>query len=42
MLCDGVIESLGRVEFQGKVKHPFTAHPKVDADTGQPHTVNSA
>ena len=35
ILCNGVIESLGRVEFDGKVDHPFTAHPKVDAQTGE-------
>lgn len=34
VLCNGVIESLGRVEFEGKIDHAFTAHPKLDTDTG--------
>lgn len=34
-LCDGVVETLGRVRYDGKVKHPFTAHPKVDPETGR-------
>lgn len=33
-LCNGVIETLGRVMYEGKVKHPVTAHPKIDPDTG--------
>ena len=32
--CNGVIDTLGRVTFDGKVSHPFTAHPKVDPLTG--------
>ena len=36
-LCSGVIETMGRVEYDGKVKHPVTAHPKVDPDTGESH-----
>ncbi|KAK9808424.1 hypothetical protein WJX73_003304 [Symbiochloris irregularis] len=35
VLCNGLIESLGRVEFDGKVDHPFTAHPKLDPATGE-------
>ena len=38
-LCNGVVETLGRVRYDGKVKHPFTAHPKVDPDTGHCSTV---
>ena len=34
-LCDGAVETLGRVRYDGKVKHPFTAHPKVDPETGE-------
>lgn len=26
---------MGRVTYDGKVKHPVTAHPKVDPDTGE-------
>ena len=39
VLCNGLIESLGRVEFNGKVDHPFTAHPKIDAATGEAKSV---
>ena len=34
VLCDGIVDTLGRITFGGKVKHPFTAHPKVDPITG--------
>ena len=30
----GIVDTLGRVTFGGKVNHPFTAHPKVDPKTG--------
>ena len=33
-MCNGVIETMGRVMYEGKVKHPVTAHPKIDPDTG--------
>ena len=33
--CNGIIDTLGRVTFDGKVKHPFTAHPKADPITGR-------
>ena len=26
---------MGRVRYDGKVKHPVTAHPKIDPDTGE-------
>lgn len=29
------LETLGEVDFGGKLNHPFTAHPKVDAKTGE-------
>ena len=32
--CAGLIETLGRVTYDGKLQHAFTAHPKVDAKTG--------
>ncbi len=32
--CNGVIDTLGRVTFDGRVPHPFTAHPKHDPVTG--------
>ncbi|KAK9918068.1 hypothetical protein WJX75_000916 [Coccomyxa subellipsoidea] len=35
VLCDGIVDTLGRITFGGKVKHPFTAHPKVDPITGE-------
>ena len=34
-LCNGVIETMGRMTYDGKVKHAVTAHPKVDPDTGK-------
>jgi carotenoid cleavage dioxygenase-like enzyme len=34
VLCNGVIETLGRVDYNGKLKHAFTAHPKLDPVTG--------
>ena len=33
--CDGLIETLGRVTFGGAIKHPMTAHPKIDPLTGK-------
>jgi carotenoid cleavage dioxygenase len=33
--CNGLLSTIGRVTFDGKVKHPFTAHPKVDPATGE-------
>lgn len=35
VLCNGVIETLGRLDFGGKLKHAFTAHPKLDPVTGE-------
>jgi carotenoid cleavage dioxygenase-like enzyme len=29
------LETKGETDFNGKLKHPFTAHPKVDAVTGE-------
>ena len=26
---------MGRVSYEGKIKHPFTAHPKIDPQTGE-------
>lgn len=35
VLCNGIVDTLGRVTFGGRVNHPFTAHPKVDPVTGE-------
>ncbi|CAM9593356.1 unnamed protein product [Phaeothamnion confervicola] len=37
VLCDGVLETIGALTFDGKLQTPFTAHPKVvkDADGGE-------
>lgn len=35
MMCDGVIETMGQMVFDGKLKTPFTAHPKLDQATGK-------
>ena len=29
------LETHGKVDFEGELKHPFTAHPKVDSFTGE-------
>ena len=34
-LCNGVIETMGRVDYGGRLKRNFTAHPKVDSETGE-------
>ena len=34
-MCDGLIQTLGRVTYGGKLDHPFTAHPKIDPKTGE-------
>ena len=34
-LCNGVIETMGRVDYGGRLKRNFTAHPKVDPETGE-------
>ncbi len=34
VLCSGVVETLGRVDYGGKLKHSLTAHPKLDPVTG--------
>jgi len=31
--CEGVVSTIGRVTFGGKVTHAFTAHPKIDPVT---------
>lgn len=36
------LETLGAVDFDGKLKHPFTAHPKVDQKTGEMMTFGYA
>ena len=35
LACDGLLSTVGRLSLGGKVDHPFTAHPKVDPDTGE-------
>jgi carotenoid 9,10(9',10')-cleavage dioxygenase 1 len=37
-LCRGMVESIGAFTYGGKLSHSFTAHPKVDPDTGIMHT----
>ncbi|CAM6098477.1 unnamed protein product [Calypogeia fissa] len=38
VLEDGAFETVNRIDYDGKLKHPFTAHPKVDPDTGEMFT----
>ena len=33
VLCNGLVETLGRMTI-GDWKQPFTAHPKLDSETG--------
>ncbi|GJP34663.1 hypothetical protein CLOM_g19077 [Closterium sp. NIES-68] len=35
VLQDGDLETKGRMTYEGKLKHPLTAHPKVDPVTGE-------
>eukprot|EP00245_Coleochaete_scutata_P001636 TRINITY_DN12023_c0_g1_i1.p1 TRINITY_DN12023_c0_g1~~TRINITY_DN12023_c0_g1_i1.p1 ORF type:complete len:531 (+),score=80.62 TRINITY_DN12023_c0_g1_i1:84-1676(+) len=35
VLQDGEMETLGRFSYGGQLNHNFTAHPKVDANTGE-------
>ena len=35
VMCDGVIETMGKATFEGEMKNPFTAHPKKDPATGK-------
>ena len=36
------LETIGPTDFDGKLKHPFTAHPKVDQSTGEMMTYGYA
>ena len=36
------LETVGTTDFDGKLKHPFTAHPKVDQKTGEMMTYGYA
>lgn len=35
LACEGLVQTLGRLTFGGEVQHCFTAHPKVDPETGE-------
>lgn len=35
LMCDGLLEAVGRVTVSGPVGKSFTAHPKLDAVTGK-------
>lgn len=38
VLCEGVVETVGRLRV-GDWSTPFTAHPKLDASTGNLHII---
>ncbi|CAI6011693.1 unnamed protein product [Closterium sp. NIES-65] len=38
VLQDGELETQGRLTYGGRLNHPFTAHPKVDPETGEMFT----
>lgn len=35
VMCEGVIETLGKMSFDGQMKTAFTAHPKEHVSTGK-------
>ena len=35
MLCNGLVETVGRVTYGAKSVKSFTAHPKLDPRTGE-------
>lgn len=37
VMCDGVIETIGQMSYDGHMKGAFTAHPKKDSATGKLH-----
>ena len=37
VLEDGDLQTLGLLDYDKRLKHPFTAHPKVDPFTGTLH-----
>jgi hypothetical protein len=37
VMCDGLVTTLGRHDWEGQLKTRFTAHPKKDPVTGVPH-----
>eukprot|EP00775_Hariotina_reticulata_P002346 gene2346-2652_t len=37
VLCDGLVEAVGRLTVSGPVGNSFTAHPKLDPATGELH-----
>ncbi|KAL3682185.1 hypothetical protein R1sor_000207 [Riccia sorocarpa] len=38
LLEEGDLETIGRVDYEKKLNHSFTAHPKIDPDTGEMFT----
>ena len=35
VMCDGMVEAMGKATFEGDMKSPFTAHPKKDPAIGK-------
>lgn len=35
ILCDGILETIQRYNYEGQLKHSFTAHPKIDPESGK-------
>ena len=35
LLEDGVMQTIGAYSYTGKLRHPFTAHPKIDPTRGE-------
>jgi carotenoid cleavage dioxygenase len=41
VLEDGDLQTLGLLDYDKRLKHSFTAHPKVDPFTGKLHCLNT-
>lgn len=41
VLEDGDLQTLGMLDYDKRLKHPFTAHPKIDPVTGKNNPVLS-
>ena len=35
IMADGALQTVGAYSYGGKLRHPFTAHPKIDPKTGK-------
>lgn len=40
VLEDGDLQTLGMLDYDKRLSHSFTAHPKVDPFTGEPESID--